>query len=220
MTRRSAAAILVALAFPISAGCRQILGIDVLQDPEGEAGAEDATSEAPAEETGAYDATMDQGTDAEAGGYDAPIGEGGADSAADGAADAHDAEVPDAGCDANTVRSCGTCGNDCTALPNLADAGVSCIAGKCSYQCAPGYGDCLDAGKGCYPTCDGGCVDTTSDWSNCGSCGHQCGTWQSCFHGVCVPCGGTGGSCCPTGTACNFGGCCDSNDNQCYANTS
>jgi hypothetical protein len=71
------------------------------------------------------------------------------------------------GCMAPTdIRSCGSCGNDCTQLPNVSAAGLACDNGHCVYGCFPGYADCADAGAGC-PTYLG-------DNPNCGACGISC----------------------------------------------
>jgi hypothetical protein len=59
--------------------------------------------------------------------------------------------------------------------------GAVCVAGACA---CPG-GDV---------TCNGACVDLSSDGSNCGACGNSCGTGGVCVAGTCA--------CGPTQTAC------------------
>jgi hypothetical protein len=79
---------------------------------------------------------------------------------------------------ASDPRYCGSCSNDCSALSNVSDAGLTCATGQCSYQCAPGFADCLDSGTGC-PTA------LTAN-SNCGACGHSC-LGGTCKGGQCQP---------------------------------
>src|SRR5271165_6974251 len=114
------------------------------------------------------------------GGADA-IAEGkGSEGAADGPGNGRGSGADaDAGCGAgysichggcsqlsSDTRNCGACGNDCAQLPNVSAAGLACVLGRCSYQCAAGYGDCTDAGTGC-----GASLESTS---NCGACGAAC----------------------------------------------
>jgi hypothetical protein len=78
------------------------------------------------------------------------------------------------------------CGPNCTAC----GSGEVCSQGSC--VCAPGY-----------QNCGGGCTDTSSDPSNCGTCGHVCSS-GGCNGGGCtctqVVCGshlcGCAGTCC------------------------
>jgi hypothetical protein len=67
---------------------------------------------------------------------------------------------------ANDIRACGSCANDCTRLPNVRLDVLACVAGRCSYVCAPGHGDCGDAGAGC--------ATDLSTRSDCGGCGTTC----------------------------------------------
>jgi hypothetical protein len=47
-------------------------------------------------------------------------------------------------------------------------------------NCNPGYTDCNDGSNDM-------CVDTTSDSSNCGSCGNACKAQWFCYSGSCIP---------------------------------
>ena len=64
------------------------------------------------------------------------------------------------------VHHCGTCGNDCAALPNVGSTGLACQNGHCAYTCEPGFADCADGGAGC--------ATNLSESPNCGACGTQC----------------------------------------------
>ncbi|HEX7481741.1 MAG TPA: hypothetical protein VF331_28300 [Polyangiales bacterium] len=76
---------------------------------------------------------------------------------------------------------CGSCGNDCRALPYILSSG--CAAGACQYVCQTGRADCdHKAANGCE-------VDLTSN-RNCGACGNDCGNLPhvnsaACSAGVC-----------------------------------
>ena len=63
-------------------------------------------------------------------------------------------------------HNCGTCGNDCSALSNVAASGLACHAGRCSYQCAPDYADCTNAGTGC--------ATSLRSTQTCGACNITC----------------------------------------------
>lgn len=92
---------------------------------------------------------------------------------------------------ATSPQDCGGCGVACTGAASNATS--TCIAGACSpQQCAAGYASCN--GK-CLPaswvTCNGTCgYDTTSDPSNCGSCGNVCMAPQNgqsaCVNSACI----------------------------------
>ena len=85
--------------------------------------------------------------------------------------------------------------NDCDGVVDdepAADQGCSQTAGV-GHVCQNGA--CV-----CSLTCGGQCVDSKTDWSNCGGCGTTCATGASCMGGSCVCPGG--------GTACN-GACVD-----------
>jgi hypothetical protein len=76
--------------------------------------------------------------------------------------------------------NCGTCGKTCP-------LGASCQNGTCQNPCP-----LTDAGQQSLCQPDGGapyCVDTQSDDSNCGSCGHACAGGEICVSGACEnPC--------------------------------
>ncbi|MBW2260342.1 MAG: hypothetical protein JRG91_00095 [Deltaproteobacteria bacterium] len=81
---------------------------------------------------------------------------------------------PDLGCRniLSDVNNCGDCGVAC-------ETGLSCNDGACNCagaECPPGYG-----------CCTGVCKDLRYDSTNCGTCGHTCGSngW-ACVDGSCV----------------------------------
>jgi len=97
------------------------------------------------------------------------------------------------------LKNCGTCGNDCTALPNVnaSATGIKCTAGKCGIPpaaCISGYGHCS-------ATPQDGCETDLTSTTNCNTCGTKCpagnpicapqGCTNSC--GISVPtlCGST-----------------------------
>lgn len=89
--------------------------------------------------------------------------------------------------DLTSTTHCGSCNNDCTALPHIAT--VTCSSASCDITaCDPGYGDC-DAGAGCE-------TDVLTDANHCGACsgdpGHQpcTGSLPGTASGTC-----TGGVC-------------------------
>lgn len=97
--------------------------------------------------------------------------------------------------DLSTNReNCGSCGVACP-------SDQSCVAGVCS--CAAGT-----------QSCNGTCVDTTSDAQNCGACGMVCGGGQQCAGSACACPSGQemcNGSCaaagsCNSTTTTGFGG--------------
>jgi hypothetical protein len=96
-------------------------------------------------------------------------------------------------CDGRIDESAMCC-TGCTSMgidPTRAD---NCtVDGQCDCLGEPGVGACA-AGETC---CDTGCVDTTSDFDNCGACHAQCDhsadrcTGSSCLCGTGSPCDGT-----------------------------
>ena len=65
----------------------------------------------------------------------------------------------------SSAQNCGTCGNDCTTIPNTARG--TCMVGMCAIACDPNRGDC-----------DGvlanGCETDLTTSQNCGACTTQC----------------------------------------------
>jgi alpha-tubulin suppressor-like RCC1 family protein len=110
---------------------------------------------------------------------------GSPDAALDGSPDASPDGSPCPGtklfcnnvCVPNDEANCGSCGNDCTT--KHVTSSVACVNGECSFPsiaCATGYQHCSsDAGDGCE-------TDITQA-SNCGSCGHSCGSLPICAPG-------------------------------------
>lgn len=124
-----------------------------------------------------------------------------------------DERVATAVCDAGVcVYTCTGIGGQCGTGPtdpcstdlrydssNCGACGAICGYG---YQCNDGYCQCLLAcvppqeldpttctcvcGDGLTP-CGSGCVDVSSDSTNCGGCGVMCGTFEECVAGMCEP---------------------------------
>lgn len=85
---------------------------------------------------------------------------------------------PDACASPTDPRNCGSCGNDCSNLPNLkAGAAVSCVAGQCQFalgECRPGFTHCsANPADGCE-------VDLGRP-QTCGGCNTRCNTGESCI---------------------------------------
>ncbi|HKP58095.1 MAG TPA: hypothetical protein VJV78_15290 [Polyangiales bacterium] len=136
----------------------------------------------------------------------------------------------DNGCETNlgSVEDCGSCGNDCAALPRV--TGAQCSAGKCaSLVCEAGWGDC--DGRS-----DNGCEQPLNTNDHCGSCSGTCNPahaagscstgsckiascsagYDDCAGGVADGCEaalngnancGSCGNACPSGQTCQGGGC-------------
>jgi hypothetical protein len=87
--------------------------------------------------------------------------------------------------DLGAAADCGSCGNDCAALPRVTSA--QCSAGACAVlACEAGWGDC--DGRA-----DNGCEQPLNTNDHCGSCS-----------GVCAPAHGSGD--CSTGS-CKIAAC-------------
>jgi hypothetical protein len=146
------------------------------------------------------------------------------------------------GCEADlaTAKSCGGCGNDCTALPHVLSA--SCTGALCgNLSCQPGYADCdgitangceravntlTDCG-GCNVACapahgsgdcsSGSCKVTTCDsgYDNCnGKATDGCEASLNAT-GTCGSCGNA----CSNGMVCQNGTCACTADAQCQSSS-
>jgi hypothetical protein len=115
------------------------------------------------------------------------------------------------GCEANlstSVANCGTCGNACTLGANVATE--KCAGGACAVAtCAAGFADCNQMnGDGCE-------VQTSTDASNCGSCGFGCALGTNVASEKCVA------SACAVATcSAGFGDCNRVNVDGCETSTS
>ena len=129
------------------------------------------------------------------------------------ASDANDAP----GCGANQIacngscvtidaKNCGTCGHDCTRLPHVSGAGVTCLSGRCVVPpsaCAPGFAHCS-------ANPDDGCEADLSQPAHCGTCATTCSGGSPVCSGSAGD-GGTGFACssgCPSATPTLCGGSC------------
>ena len=79
--------------------------------------------------------------------------------------------------------NCGTCGATC-------NTGQTCQSGVCATQtsaCSQGaYGHYCNIASGpSYLCCAAGCIDTSADVENCGSCGNRCAAGKRCLASVC-----------------------------------
>jgi hypothetical protein len=61
----------------------------------------------------------------------------------------------------------------CASIP---DGTVTCVASRCQLTCNQGL-----------TSCEGGCVDATTDPAHCGDCMTQCKADEICTAGACVP---------------------------------
>lgn len=104
-------------------------------------------------------------------------------------------------------RHCGACNKPCA-------GGSLCFQGQCVLTCPDSAPLCGPTGqKTCCPNscCNGACIDTQTNPTNCGSCGNACPKGQVCSLGHCklscpngtARCGTTEKQVCCDGTCCN-----------------
>lgn len=93
-------------------------------------------------------------------------------------------------CVTNDEKNCGTCGHDCTSLPNVSGA-TTCQQGICAFEvtsCESGFAHCSE-------NADDGCETKLSGEENCGGCGVKCPPATP----VCALATGTSAYACDTG---------------------
>jgi hypothetical protein len=95
-------------------------------------------------------------------------------------------------------------GSGCDPAADTCPTGQWCGA---NGQCVPGCAVDADCGNG-GACCDHTCVDTSSDPSSCGSCGHACGTGEGCCDSQCTELN-TLADCGSCGNVCMDGNFCD-----------
>lgn len=102
---------------------------------------------------------------------------------------------------APTIPAAAACITPGTTMASACNFDVGCCANAiCQYgrgTCASGYKRCgspcipriqtclVCGGGGPIKSCNGACVDTSSDERNCGACGNVCGLKQACSSGHC-----------------------------------
>ncbi len=226
--RLAISATLVSLfAFGTLAACNEIAGIGApsLESVDASLGADGSLS--------TQDATvLDGGATSETGsGEDAAPSSDSPSALPDSSSGKPDASPPfeagcpagdltcDGGCVPNGPENCGTCGHDCTALPEVTGP-VACGAGGiCEFDagaCASGYAHCKGGP-------DQGCETPVDTATNCGTCGVACsgatpdcsgsGSTYSCASGctagltlcgsTCVDTSNNGSNCKTCGNACS-----------------
>lgn len=138
---------------------------------------------------GTRDGGKDSGADAR------PDGSDQADAMHDGAP-VLDGRAPESGADAQATDAGadgGSCGIDCTTLPNVVDP--SCTNGQCTFTCAQGWAHCT-------ANASDGCETNVTQSPNCGACGVTCsGMTPACSSTGCVS-GCTGSETLCNGTTC------------------
>jgi len=73
-----------------------------------------------------------------------------------------------------STEHCGACGAQCRSTNAER---VSCVAGSCDYDCAPGFGNCDESGAGC--------VESLTLASSCGACDRDCADQPSVVESSC-----------------------------------
>lgn len=85
--------------------------------------------------------------------------------------------------DTTVPQDCGACGHDCTKLPNVVSAAVTCSAGVCAYP----NGACASDYAHCSANADDGCeTKVLDDPANCGACKQACLVGQLCGANKCT----------------------------------
>ena len=101
------------------------------------------------------------------------------------------------------IDEVGACCPACQALGDTTRGDVCAVDGTCQCSAAPGMAAC-PAGQAC---CGSGCIDTSTDINNCGTCGLQCtNQTDRCVMGRCY-CGPPPGMSCTATTQCHSGTC-------------
>jgi hypothetical protein len=72
------------------------------------------------------------------------------------------------------------CGGTCASCELPTHSSPACTGTSCTLACDTGYHACTTMSVS-------SCVDFQNDASNCGSCGHSCGTGGTCSGGLCEP---------------------------------
>lgn len=126
--------------------------------------------------------------------------------------------------------NCGSCGNVCSSAAGTLCCGSACVDTTSNKaHCGGCFVACEGADAGCFTgictrcpvgqvRCEGTgtCADVQTDPKNCGTCGRECATNETCESGRCACAGphcvvspGTT-RCCPAtaGVCCDGGGCC------------
>lgn len=104
--------------------------------------------------------------------------------------------------DASAPETCGSCSNNCTVLPNVAQA--TCDIENDTHQC--GIAACADGYDDCNSNVDDGCEIDITTVHNCGGCGVTCNVPNAinvCDQGTCAIDG------CQTGWVDRAGGVCN-----------
>jgi len=79
----------------------------------------------------------------------------------------------------NDIEHCGACDTRCPPPPPGMNATTLCSDGECRFACGPLWADCNGARE------DGCETSTSSDATNCGTCGNACDEGSICWRGAC-----------------------------------